>query len=182
MRQDNSTMVLRGILRLYSAAASHRIRTHRELLDLVDQRLEVDLRWLEQEEEAFADQLEIEAQLEFEAYLADRYGERQELKSIFFSSLFVGSFALFEHELVKICERARRESCNPISVKDFGGRDYLENSKRYLRKLGMTLPVGTPEWQQAVSTTTTRLRWWLHPAFTVGGAASLVGAARPLVA
>ncbi len=32
------------------------------------------------------------------------------------------------------------------------------------------------------STTTTRLRWWLHPAFTVGGAASLVGAARPLVA
>ena len=32
------------------------------------------------------------------------------------------------------------------------------------------------------STTTTRLRWWLHPAFTAGGAASLVGAARPLVA
>ena len=30
------------------------------------------------------------------------------------------------------------------------------------------------------STTTTRLRWWL--AFTAGGAASLVGAARPLVA
>ena len=35
---------------------------------------------------------------------------------------------------------------------------------------------------EAASTTTTRLRWWLHPAFTVGGAASLVGAARPLVA
>ena len=34
----------------------------------------------------------------------------------------------------------------------------------------------------ASSTTTTRLRWWLHPAFTAGGAASLVGAARPLVA
>ena len=32
------------------------------------------------------------------------------------------------------------------------------------------------------STTTTRLRWWLHSAFTAGGAASLVGAARPLVA
>ena len=32
------------------------------------------------------------------------------------------------------------------------------------------------------STTTTRLRWWLLPAFTAGGAASLVGAARPLVA
>ena len=29
---------------------------------------------------------------------------------------------------------------------------------------------------------TTGLRWWLHPAFTAGGAASLVGAARPLVA
>ena len=37
----------------------------------------------------------------------------------------------------------------------------------------------TPE---TPSTTTTRLRWWLHPAFTAGGAASLVGAARPLVA
>ena len=35
---------------------------------------------------------------------------------------------------------------------------------------------------RAPSTTTTRLRWWLHPAFTAGGAASLVGAARPLVA
>ena len=35
---------------------------------------------------------------------------------------------------------------------------------------------------QPTSTTTTRLRWWLHPAFTAGGAASLVGAARPLVA
>ena len=50
---------------------------------------------------------------------------------------------------------------------------------------------GTPilEMNQAIavqagppSTTTTRLRWWLHPAFTAGGAASLVGAARPLVA
>ena len=34
----------------------------------------------------------------------------------------------------------------------------------------------------STSTTTTRLRWWLHPAFTAGGAASLVGAARPFVA
>ena len=32
------------------------------------------------------------------------------------------------------------------------------------------------------STTTTRLGWWLHPAFTAGGAASFVGAAHPLVA
>ena len=149
-------MILRGILRLYGVAASHRIRTHRELLDLVDKRLEEGLSSLEQEEEAIAGQLDIEEQLEYEAYLAERYQERQELKSIFFSSLFAGSFALFEHELVRICERAKRESGNPISVKDFGGRDYLENTKRYLRKLGMTLPVGSPEWQQAVRCRTIR--------------------------
>ena len=36
--------------------------------------------------------------------------------------------------------------------------------------------------QADASTTTTRLGWRLHPAFTAGGAASFVGAARPLVA
>ena len=43
--------------------------------------------------------------------------------------------------------------------------------------------VRNPTGQQGgTSTTTTRLGWWLHPAFTAGGAASFVGAARPLVA
>ena len=35
---------------------------------------------------------------------------------------------------------------------------------------------------QGLSTTTTALGWRLHPAFTAGGAAFLVGAARPFVA
>ena len=35
---------------------------------------------------------------------------------------------------------------------------------------------------EPASTTTTALGWRLHPAFTAGGAASFVGAARPLVA
>ena len=34
----------------------------------------------------------------------------------------------------------------------------------------------------STSTTTTALGWRLHPAFTAGGAAFLVGAARPFVA
>ena len=149
-------MVLRGILRLYSVAISHKIQTHRELLDVVDQQLEDGLIKLEQEEESLADELEDESQQEYEAYLATRYQERQELRSIFFSSLFVASFALFEHELVRVCERARRETGNPITVKDFGGRDYLENAKKYLKKMGMTLPVDTLEWQQAVKYRTIR--------------------------
>ena len=36
--------------------------------------------------------------------------------------------------------------------------------------------------RRAASTTTTGLGWWLRPDFATGGAASLMGAARPLVA
>ena len=144
-------MVLRGILRLYHAAASHKIQTHRELLDLVDQRLEEDLVSMEEKEAEMADHMDPEAIPEYEAYLADRHQERQELKSIFLSSWFVGSFALFEHEMVRICERARRETDNPISVRDFGGRDYLENTKKYLKKMGMALPLDTAGWKEAIS-------------------------------
>ena len=36
--------------------------------------------------------------------------------------------------------------------------------------------------KSAASTTTTGLRWRLHPAFAAGGAASLVGTASPFVA
>ena len=42
--------------------------------------------------------------------------------------------------------------------------------------------LGYGQQYREASTTTTRLGWWLHPAFTAGGAASFVGAARPLVA
>ena len=46
------------------------------------------------------------------------------------------------------------------------------------RCLPSILPRMAPqEALEVTKTTTTRLRWWLHPAFTAGGAASLVGAA-----
>ena len=44
-------------------------------------------------------------------------------------------------------------------------------------------PLGRRQFEeQSTSTTTTGLRWRLHPAFAAGGAASLVGTASPFVA
>ena len=46
----------------------------------------------------------------------------------------------------------------------------------------ITLDQEPAGWAGYISTTTTPLGWRLHPAFTAGGAAFLVGAARPFVA
>ena len=51
-----------------------------------------------------------------------------------------------------------------------------------ISELCPSLETTDPSLPQAASTTTTGLRWRLHPAFAAGGAASLVGTASPFVA
>ena len=63
---------------------------------------------------------------------------------------------------------------NPLVALWFVCEDYSIDGKLYA--------INTNDPLRVSSTTTTRLRWRLHPAFTAGGAASLVGAASPLVA
>ena len=69
---------------------------------------------------------------------------------------------------------------SPDSVLDYGCGD--GRLAATLADRGIHVTGYDPDPTMVSSTTTTRLRWWLLPAFTAGGAASLVGAARPLVA
>ena len=125
---------------------SHRVGMYRNLLDLVDQQIEKDLKELVLEAEKASSQLEED--YERQDYLLDAYLEREEYKGIFLHAFFASSFALFEHELVRVCERACREAKRPFSVKDFGRRDYMNNVKNYLKKLDVNFPAG-PEWKEA---------------------------------
>ena len=133
---------------------SHRVGMYRNLLDLVDRQIEKDLKELTQEAGKASSQLEDD--YGHEDYLLDAYLEREEYKGIFLHAFFASSFALFEHELVRICERACREAKSPFSVKDFGRRDYMNNVKNYLKKLSVDFPAGTPEWKQATEYRTIR--------------------------
>ena len=136
---------------------SHKVGTYRNLLDLVDRQIEEDLVELAQEAEKAASQLEDDhGRYEYQDYLSEEYFEREEYKGIFFHAFFASSFALFEHELVRVCEWARRKAKSPFSVKDFGGRNYMEDVKTYLKKLGVDFPAGSLEWKQATDYRTIR--------------------------
>lgn len=141
----------------YEFVISHRVNAYRNLLELVDRQFEKDLSELAQEVKRAASQLEDDyGGSEYPEYLIEEYLEREEYKGIFLNSIFATSFALFEHELIKVCEWARTTTDNPFSVKDFGGRDHMGNVKRYLKKVGVAFPADTFEWKQATEYRTIR--------------------------
>ena len=120
-RDEGYPPVTTRLLRLYEIALSRKLRTHRSLLTLLDQQLGQDIQEWERE--------------------LGSYMDRGEYSNVFFSSFFASSFALFEFEVVQLCEFARRSIRFPFSVKDFGARDYMGNAKTYLQKLGVFLCV-----------------------------------------
>lgn len=141
----------------YEFVISHRVDTYRNLLEVVDRQFEKDLSELTQEVEKAVSELEDDfGRSEYPEYLIEEYLEREEYKGIFLNSFFASSFALFEHELVQVCEWARMATKNPFSVKDFGGRDHMGNVKRYLKKVGVVFPADTLEWKQATEYRTIR--------------------------
>ena len=136
---------------------SHKVGMYRNLLDLVERQMENDLEELAQGAEKAASQLEDDhGRYEYQEYLSEEYLEREVYKGILLHAFFASSFALFEHELVRVCEWARREAKSPFSVKDFGRRDYMNDVKKYLKTLGVDFPAGTMEWKQATEYRTIR--------------------------
>ena len=130
---------------------SLRMETHRNLLDLIDQQMDNDLTSLAQESERTTRQIEEEKNhtyMDYRDHLAEQYVEREEFKGIFLNSFFAASFALFEHELVHICDRAQGDVNIPFSVRDLGGRDYMTNAKKYLKKLEVAFPADSDEWSK----------------------------------
>ena len=124
------------LMRLYEVVLSRKLHARRSILTLLDQQLGQDLE-------------------EWEGELAG-YIDRGEYSNVFFGSFFASSFALFEFELVQLCEFARRAIQFPFSVKDFGARDYMGNAKTYLQKLGVDVPVGSAEWARVTQYRTLR--------------------------
>ena len=65
------------------------------------------------------------------------------------NSFFMASFALFEHQLIRLCGRVRRRQGSPFSVNQFK-YSLTERAKLYLTKLGVPFPIGTPEWSEII--------------------------------
>ena len=122
---------------------------HQELLELVDGSLRDTLRGMAKrlkdlareagEEDAYQELMSIGHGYELES-------EGGQFTAIMFGSLFVASYALFEHSLLAICDRAREHACCPIPVGMLGSRDMTGNSKKYLNALGIEFPPGAGEW------------------------------------
>ena len=141
---------------LIESIFSYKVDMYRKLLELVDQQIEKDISALAQEFEEAASQLKAHYRRDdYHEHLLDEYldasFEREEYMRIFLDALFASSFALFENELVRVCERARKAGKTPFSVKDFRGNNYLQNVKRYLSRLGVDFAAESPEWKQATN-------------------------------
>ena len=74
----------------------------------------------------------------------DRWGQ---FKNILFNSFFAASFALFEHKLRNICERAQTAMGSPFSMEDIRSGPVLDRAKTYLTKLGVDFPAQDSDWQ-----------------------------------
>lgn len=85
---------------------------------------------------------------DFYDFHSDEYYQRLSFRGILMNSFFLASFALFENQLMRICERAQRNSGSPFSVRDLGSSSPTNRAKKYLRKLGVAFPAETPEWQE----------------------------------
>ena len=74
--------------------------------------------------------------------------ELQEYNAILLDSFFTISYALFERELIWLCNFAQQHSGSPFSVRDLGHRDYINRTKVYLETLGIEFPKTSPEWNK----------------------------------
>ena len=131
---------------------AYKFDVYSKLMDFVERQINEDLVTLAREAGGAASQPEDYPGLyDYQDHLAEEYAEREHHMAIFMHALFASSFALFEHELVRVCEWARKEANCQSSVMDLGRRDYMNNAKQYLKKLGVAIPTGSFEWNQATS-------------------------------
>ena len=153
---------------------SYQVDTFHRLLQLVDEHLDKEfMEWEGKAKESIARMKDREDFQFYEDDVIDGYVQRREFKDIFFHSLFVTLFASFEQELLRCCELTGEVSGNPFSVKDFGGRNYCDSAKTYLKKLGVAFPTDSDEWRDF--TTYRKLRnCLLHQGGSLAGRRDIV--------
>ena len=128
---------------------SYKLGMHRNLLDLVDQQIKKDDLALTQELERDTSHIEADLRDDYYEQLIAKAYDLEEYMRIFLDAFFASSFALFEYELVQVCEWARKAVKTPFSVKDFGRSASMSDVKLYLSRLGVDFPAGSSEWKQA---------------------------------
>ena len=117
-------------------------------LDRLESHLEQDLQSFEQWVEQQAKRIDDEDTLsQFYDFYSEEYHEHKEFKVILMNSLFVSSFASFEHQLMQICHVAEGNSGSPFSERDLRSSSSTERAKTYLTKLGIEFPSDSQEWQ-----------------------------------
>lgn len=136
---------------------SGRLGTYREFLEMVEPPLEKNLQDWKDVVDSEAQQIRDEdSRAEFYEFFSDEYAHREEFRSILLHSFFVGSYAYFEHQLLRVCQRARNHSSNPFSVEDLKGNNFANSAKTYLEKLGLAFPASGIEWHDALRCRTIR--------------------------
>ncbi len=129
----------------YDFILSYTTNMYHSLLVLVDEQLEKDLRELEQEIATGDSQIEHD----YYDHLPFQLQQLEERRAVFLNAFFASSYALFEHELVKVCDQAQGRAESLFSVKDIKGSNDMERVKTYLKKLGVDFPADSVNWQQA---------------------------------
>lgn len=130
---------------------SQELEVHRGFLDLLEPVVESALKYWQEEAEVQAVRIEDpEQQGAYSAFAADQQGEHERFKNILMNSFFASSFALFEHQVLRICYEAQTHSRTPFSVKDIGGASPVDRAKKYLETLGMNFPADGSDWQEVV--------------------------------
>ena len=128
---------------------SHKWQLHSRFLDLVEPHLKETLRYWEQAIEQQAQQIDDEDERnEFYEFHSEEYHERLEFRVILMNSFFSACFALFENQLLRICQSAQRNCGSPFSVRDLGSSSPTDRAKMYLQKLGVAFLADTKEWQE----------------------------------
>ncbi len=130
---------------------SYNLDKHRNLLNLVDQQIKKDELALTQELEKDTSHIEADLRDDYYEHLLAQRSDLEEYMRIFLDAFFASSFALFEYELVQVCEWARKAVKTPFSEKHFGPSASMSDVKDYLKKLGVDFPAGSSEWQQATN-------------------------------
>ena len=121
---------------------------HRDLLGLLDPQLDSLLRERKEALKEAAESTEEEAvQEELHILLYDEEDRGEQFKNILFNSFFAASFALFEHKLRTICQRAQTAMGSPFSVDDIRPQSTLDSAKTYLTRLGVDFPAQDSDWQ-----------------------------------
>ena len=72
------------------------------------------------------------------------------LNQLTFRALFVASVSLFEFELLRMCDKARRHSSNQeLAIDPYGF--HFRKAKGYLSRLGVRVPADLVEWNDVQS-------------------------------